>query len=139
MRKTLTAVVATAALGAIAFQPATAAAAKPCSLKPKGGYSVLVQSNGWTTVLPVQSGDRITGQAHTYFGRWVRGSNQGFSGDAEGVVLGRTFRITIYWDNGSAGVYEGKIDRDRFVTGTTYDRFNPASRATFRMTKRAVC
>ena len=136
MRKILTVLVATAALGAVASQPA--AAATTCTLAPPTSYIVFKQSNGWTTVLPVQVGNSISGGAATYFGTWDRDTRV-YGGDAQGVIVGRQFRITAYWDNGSAGIYTGTVDRDGFVTGVARDRFNPGLSATFRSTRRAIC
>lgn len=42
-------------------------------------------------------------------------------------------KFTISWTNGHAGVYNGTIDRDGFVSGTTYDRYDAANRSGFHL------
>ena len=129
--KIITALLATAALGsagAAAAQPAAAAGPGECSVWSIG-RGVLVQSNGYRVALPSQKGTTLSGRAAT----------NGMGGSIQGKVTGDSFRFSVLWDNGSAGVYSGQIDEDGFVDGTTVDRFNRTSRASFRMTTRAIC
>ena len=51
----------------------------------------------------------------------------------------RLVKFIITWMDDTAGVYTATIDRDGFVTGTTRDRFNPSSKASFHMATRARC
>ena len=48
-------------------------------------------------------------------------------------------KFIITWGDGTAGVYKGTIDKDGFVEGTTYDRRNPGSTATWDMDRLARC
>ena len=51
----------------------------------------------------------------------------------------RLVKFIITWYNNTAGIYTASIDSDGFVSGTTRDRFNPSSKTTWHMTKRARC
>jgi len=47
--------------------------------------------------------------------------------------------FTVSLGNGSAGVYEGKIDRDNFIRGTTKDKFHPGEWADFWVPEAVDC
>jgi hypothetical protein len=46
----------------------------------------------------------------------------------------RLVKFIITWWDDTAGVYTASIDSDGFVSGTTRDRFNPGSKASWHMT-----
>jgi hypothetical protein len=133
MRKPLIALAAIAALGTTAAAPAGAsAAAAPCK-QWNIANNYIKQANGWYVQVP-QVGASLDGTAVQY-------APNGYAtgGEVQGAVTGNSFRFTTVWDNDTAGVYTGTIDRDGFVTGTAVDRFNPRSRTTFRALRRAKC
>ena len=128
MRKIITALAATAALGAVAAQPAAAQDTCKAWWVSKG---TLVQDGGWKVKLPAQNGNRLNGKA-TATGPYR------MTGTMRGGVTGSFFRVTVSWSNGTSGVYEGNIDSDGFLQGVTKDRFNRVA-AGFRMYGQAHC
>ena len=48
-------------------------------------------------------------------------------------------KFIITWVNHTAGIYTGSIDSDGFVTGVSRDRFNPKSKTSWNMVRRARC
>ena len=55
------------------------------------------------------------------------------------LTMPKVFKFIITWPNGAGGVYTGYIDADGFVSGTTYDRWKPSSRATWKLSRLAQC
>ena len=47
--------------------------------------------------------------------------------------------FTVTQKNGSVGIYEGEIDSDRFIVGTTRDKFNGGKRVDFWSTEPMKC
>jgi len=60
-------------------------------------------------------------------------------GYATGWTYGSRLTLTIYWDFGRAGDYEGRIASDGSIVGTTTDRYNRNSSAVFWSTTNARC
>ena len=124
----LAAALLTASLGAGAgVSPAQAAS---CSSWSIPGTMKLSQSNGWTVHVTKRSGVATAyGPDHAMF-----------SEDVEFTTFaGSRLRFIVTWRDGAAGVYEGRIDGDGFVSGTTRDRWNSSSKATWSMRGRASC
>ena len=48
-------------------------------------------------------------------------------------------QFTVALDNGSTGIYTGRIDRNGFIDGTTRDRFNSRSKSDFEVRKPLDC
>ena len=133
MRKIIAALVATTALGAAAAGAQPAAAQAGCT-QWSIGKGTIAQSNGFAIKLPSQQKNNTLSGDVTAIGRSSR-----MFGNLQGKVTGDSFRFTISWRNGSAGVYTGTIDEDGFAEGTTVDRFNRTSRASFTLYGRAIC
>ena len=61
------------------------------------------------------------------------------SASVDGTVNGDSFEITAYWNNGTIGVYSGKIGPQGRVQGTTYDRQHPQTIAAWYSNRTAKC
>ena len=138
MRKLLSIVAATgvAFLAAAAgSHPASAQAA--CS-QWDVSWLQLKQSNGYIVGLPTQNGAYLNGRVNLsrYGYNWVRPFSGGY---ASGWTYGSRLTLTIYWDFGGAGDYDGTIYSDGSIHGYTYDRYNHSSSATFWSTTKARC
>ncbi len=121
-----------AALVALAA-PSTAHACQQWAFP--GGDLKVEQSNGYTLFFynVRLSGAGIAGRArHNRL-------NPGISGGFDGRIAGSFLNITVYWPGGTAGVYQGRINRQGRVEGTTYDRARPTSRATWYSDEVLIC
>ncbi|MGH6846145.1 MAG: hypothetical protein ACREC0_01530 [Methylocella sp.] len=95
-----------------------------------GGEWDIVQNNGFSVRINVtQDRDRLSA-----FASHSNGSVQ--STDAKGFVRGPDFEMTITWDNGTKGLYTGKLTHGPFtpphlgfLRGHTKDLNNPGSDA----------
>lgn len=100
----------------------------------------LTQSDGWKAY-------NTSGQGSGYRWRmWAtrEGGPHALAGTLKLTRFDRTgskpqVRFTITWGNGHAGVYSGRIDRDGFVSGSMYDRFDSRNRARFHFDEVVDC
>src|SRR5687767_2655063 len=60
-------------------------------------------------------------------------------GSVDGKVVGDDLEITAYWNNGTTGVYTGKIGQQGRVEGSTYDRQHPQVMARWYSDRTAKC
>lgn len=93
-----------------------------------------------------QNGSDIQGNALFTVKYWSKGilhSSYGFAeiaGSVRGVINGDTLELTVFWaDDDSIGVYTGKIDPQGRMEGTTYDKRDPDSTATWISERAAKC
>lgn len=63
----------------------------------------------------------------------------GVNASVDGTVDGDSFEITAYWNNGTTGVYTGKIDQHGRVEGSTYDKQHPQVQARWYSDRNAKC
>jgi hypothetical protein len=133
MRKTLTALITTATLGMTAL----AANASACT-QWDTTWMQLRQSNGYIVGLPSQSGSTVSGRTNlSAFGsNWQRYIGGGY---ISGWTYQNRFTATIWWDNHSAGNYDGTIDGNGHISGYTSDRYNSSSTASFTSIGNARC
>ena len=61
------------------------------------------------------------------------------SGSVDGAINGNSFEIDAYWDNGTIGVYSGKIGPQGRLEGTTFDRQHPQTMANWYSDRTAKC
>src|SRR3954449_3734795 len=132
MRKILLVFAAIAALSA-----AQAATASGCT-QWDTSWMQLRQGNGYIVGLPSQSGATLNGRTNlSAFGwDWQRYVGGGY---ISGWTYQSRFTATIWWDNGTAGNYDGWIDAWGHITGWTTDRYHPSSSASFASTGNARC
>jgi hypothetical protein len=124
-----------AAAAFMALMSAPAFAAEACAEWSLRGDTFLIQSNNprQPTVLGLeQEGEQLKGIA-AYGGSVSLLSPGEFekSGPVTGKVTGNSFSATVYWGNGSIGVYTGTIDAQGVLSGQTFDKANPRSTAVF--------
>lgn len=134
MRKLILTLTAVLVVAGLASQAASAQACTQWDLS----YIQLKQSNGYIVGLGAQSGTQFNGRVSLsrYGNGWVQPFSGGFM---QGWTYQSRFTATIYWDFGASGSYEGTIDYWGHVHGTTYDRRNTASWASFDSTRNARC
>jgi hypothetical protein len=53
------------------------------------------------------------------------------SGNLAGLCYEDTIEFTVWWNNGSIGVYVGRFDERGFARGQTYDKRRPSSKASW--------
>jgi len=138
--------VSIALLGWIVFSVAFAmllpsAAQADCSQWDVSGTWVAVQNNGYKAEFTLQQslppGSEIHGTGF-YDGLW--------RASVDGTVTGPSLKFTAYWNNvtggnptGSIGEYTGTIGPTGRMTGTTVDKNNPRSMATWYSDRTAKC
>ena len=132
LTKMLVAIAAAAALAG-----ALASAASACT-QWDTTWVQLRQSNGYIVGLPSQSGSTLSGRTSlSAFGwNWQRYVGGGY---ISGWTYQNRFTATIWWDNNTAGNYDGWIDGSGRISGYTTDRYHPSSTAGFTSTGSARC
>ena len=63
----------------------------------------------------------------------------GIVGSVDGSISGNLVEINAYWGDGSIGVYTGTIGSQGRIQGTTFDRMNPQTMASWYSTTTADC
>ena len=113
---------------------APAQAAGECVVWDMRGEWNFVQSNDTIATLTLgYEGNGIQGSArHLTFGGFVTGS-------VDGLANGDSLELTVYWNNGTTGVYSGKIGPQGRITGTGYDAQHPNTMANFYSDRTAKC
>jgi hypothetical protein len=134
------ALVLSAALCALASH--AAAAAPVCLRWDVSGVWTAVQDNGTHAEFTVTQGDaQIQGNA-SY--------SQGYyTGNFDGTLSGSDMKFTVYWqappnrngryESNSIGEYSGTISPTGRVTGTTFDKSNPTTRANWYSSRQMAC
>jgi hypothetical protein len=121
-----------AALAAFAAVPATAQACSQWDIS----RAVIRQSNGYFVIFEFdQAGTLLRGPARAL----DRRGNPVLRGDVEGTLTRDAIHFTVTWNSFSAGIYDGKVDADGLVFGTSYDKYTPTSTATWNTSRRATC
>ena len=120
---------------ALLFTLIAAPTAQACSQWNISKFT-LRQSNGYFVTFEFdQVGSLLRGPARSV----DRRGNPHGRGDVEGSVTGAAVHFTVTWNSFSAGVYDGRIDADGLVSGSSYDKWNPASTASWNGSRRATC
>ncbi len=107
-----------------------------------GDETVFVQSGDWLVIFKT-NGTQAAGEAsaiHTFDPGGPLGLDflphgddvESMHGSVEGGIDGYHLKVTIAWDTGPVGVYEGSIDMNGIAKGMTYDATNPASTGTWQ-------
>ena len=119
------------ALVAIAFASVSNSPsfAEPClewSLGEKDSSGANVnfnQDNQWAGWFVLeQNGEVLTGRATTWL---VQGDSRDIDGIARGTLKGSNLQLRVNWNNGSVGMYQGKIDENGAINGATWDKAKP--------------
>lgn len=128
-----------ALLAAAASWLLASAAQAQCLQWNIAGSWQLAQANGPAPRLELQQdGDQVRGRA-VYLQTAERGADYDNAGSVDGTVVGDELHLTIYWEQASVGVYNGKIAPDGAVQGGTYDKRNPDAYALWSSDHKAVC
>jgi hypothetical protein len=132
--------VALAGLFVLGISSGTTALAQVCSQWqwPSGRLGAN-QSNGSAIYFNLtQSGTQLKGEAGYTLKTQKKipliatGHNVTFvRGSADGTLTGNAFEVTVYWSRDSIGVYRGTINPQGRIEGTTHDRMNPRSMASW--------
>lgn len=97
------------------------------------GQFTFIRSDGRKlTVGSLRHGQEITGQAYYYEKRL-------YWGDVKGYIDGHDFNVTIDWQPFRREIYEGHIDTQGHLSGTTYEEDHPDHRATWYTKERLRC
>jgi hypothetical protein len=144
--------VSIALLGWIVFSVAFAmllpsAAQAACSKWNVSGVAWTVsQTNGISAHFTLQqTGTDLQGSAQWFYQKEDGGIGVNTShlasvnGSVDGTINGDFFEVTVYWDNDTTGVYTGKIGPQGRMTGTTADKMNPHSVASFHNDQTFKC
>ncbi|WP_156094886.1 hypothetical protein [Nocardia lijiangensis] len=127
--------------GLLVVGQGTAEAAGPCALWafPADGIVRITQSNGWTVTF-TGVGQQVTSRALATSPRakmmdGTVGWHSSWTNDNNPAVVS----FTINWSSGPQGDYTGTPDSNGFAHGTTYDKKNRSSKASWDSTTAFQC
>jgi hypothetical protein len=60
-------------------------------------------------------------------------------GSVDGTINGDSFEVTAYWNNGTTGLYTGKVGPLGRLEGNTYDKEHPQTMARWHSNQNAKC
>jgi hypothetical protein len=118
-----------------------------CSQWDVRGQWEFVQTNGTSPVFTLQQTETgLLGSAKYGFYKPVlcnvidcNDDYYAVHASVDGTAKGSSFDIVAYWDNGTTGVYTGKIGPQGRIEGSTYDRQNPRTMASWYSNRTAEC
>lgn len=119
---------------AVGFFSVSAVCAVPahaeCAQWDASGKLTAVQNNGFRADFTLtQGGSELHGTASHI---WDAGSGPfTITGSVDGTIKGDYFEVTAYWWNSTTGVYSGHVGPQGRIEGSTYDKQNPRSMATW--------
>jgi hypothetical protein len=124
-----------------------AAADVECSRWDLNGEWKFVQTNETAPVFRLQhTGTMLQGSAmyfYTHEGQcvigWCGDDYYQVDGSVDGTVNGDSFEVVAYWNNGTTGVYTGKIGQQGRIQGSGYDRQHPQVMANWYAEPTAKC
>jgi hypothetical protein len=98
------------------------------------GQFTFIRSDGRKlTVGSLRHGQTITGQAYYYEKRL-------YWGDLKGYIEGHDFNVTIHWQWAARReIYEGHVDAQGHLSGTTYEEDHPDRSATWYTKQQLRC
>jgi hypothetical protein len=92
-----------------------------------GGKWTLTQAKNTVLFLNLsQNGNSITGQVTNTVNRG--GKLTTYTASVDGSVNGNSFNVQMYWSGETIGVYNGTINNQGRIEGTTHDRKNPSAK-----------
>jgi hypothetical protein len=124
-----------------------AAADAECSRWDLNGEWKLVQTNETAPTFTLQQSENALQGSATYWYTHESECVLAFCGDdyyrvdasVDGTVNGDSFEIVAYWNNGTTGVYTGKIGPQGRIQGSGYDRQHPQTMANWYSDRTAKC
>ncbi|GEM_PF-2498899 len=135
-------------LGAVcsaAFLPLAAQAA--CSQwDVSGGWSAVQSNDTKPAFILQQNGAQLQGSAsYSYVHKsqcvlaYCGDDAYSVDGSVDGTIDGNAIDITAYWNNGTVGVYTGKINAQGRIEGSSYDRQHPQTMASWYSDRTIKC
>ena len=119
---------------------AVTTASSQCSHWDMSGEWTFVQTNGTSPQFTFrQTETGLQGSAVYYYEYNDSGYYFPVRGSVDGTLKGDSFEVTAYWDNGTTGVYTGKIGPQGRIEGTAYDKLHPQTRADWYSDHTARC
>lgn len=120
------------------FLPSAAQAA--CSQWDVNGEWVFVQTNNTSPLFTLQKTETgLQGSARYRYYDEDRGHFVDVSASVDGAINGDSFEVTAYWNNGTTGLYTGKIGLGGRIEGSTYDKQHPQVMANWYSDRTAKC
>ena len=106
----------------------------PCVQWDMSGEWTFVQSNNTSPVFKLmQTRSGLQGSASYGVGPFA------VSGSVDGTIKGNSFEVTAYWNNGTTGLYKGKVGPRGRIEGDTYDKQHPNVMARWYSDRTAKC
>lgn len=125
----------------------TSAADPECAQWDLNGEWTLVQTNETAPVFKLQqTATKLLGEAVYYYVHedqcFIVSCGDSYYhviGSVDGAVVGDAFEITSFWNNGTIGVYSGRIGQQGRMEGSTYDRQHPQVTARWYSDRTVKC
>lgn len=122
------------------------AAQAVCSQWDMSGEWTFVQTNDTSPSFTLQQeGTGLQGRATYYYlvDDSIIGSNDTkriyVNASVDGFIEGDSFEVTAYWNNGTTGLYKGKVGPRGRIEGDTYDKQHPNVMARWYSDRTAKC
>lgn len=144
MKNVVTAITGLICLG-LSLAPTVVAADEPaCAQWRVDGQWSAIQSNGPPPIFTLtQNGTVLLGKAS--YAVWTEGGLLEADdltivfGSVDGTIKGDDFNVTVYWNNGTTGVYTGKVGPQGRIEGSAYDKLHPQTTAIWHSDGTALC
>jgi len=144
MKDVVTATAGLICLGLALAAPMAAADEPACAQWRVDGNWSAIQSNGPPAVFTLsQNGSVLLGKAS--YAVWYEGGLLETDdltivfGSVDGTIKGDNFDVTVYWNNGTTGVYTGKVGPQGRIEGSAYDKLHPQTTAIWHSDGTALC
>lgn len=121
----------------------------PCARWDMSGDWAFYQSNEATPTFHVDLTDTglqgtasswyLVDEPHCPFFAFCGKDAVNVKGSVDGTIEGNEVALSAYWNNGTIGVYSGKIDAQGRIEGTTFDRVHPQTMASWYSDHTARC
>ena len=118
-----------------------------CSQWDVSGEWVFVQTNNTSPRFTLQRTE--TGlQGSASYSHWVEDAGcigvncdhlETVRASVDATIEGNSFELTAYWNNGTTGLYTGKVGLGGRIEGSTYDKQHPQTMANWYSNRNAKC
>lgn len=127
---------------AVATLGASAAHAACAQWEVSGAWTI-AQTNGYLPKFTLtQRGAELQGKAEYTVvtpSCAVTATCRPTRGSADGTITGNAFKLNVYWGNGTIGIYSGTVGAQGRIEGTTQDKMNPRSMASWYSKRTFSC
>ena len=105
-----------------------------CTQWHLSGKFTFIRSDGRKlTVGLLRHGREISGDAYYYYKKHL------YWGRLKGHIDDRNFDVTIAWQPPRRDIYEGRIDAEGYLSGTTYEEDHPGDSSTWHAQEQLHC